>query len=143
MRRLEEVEALLEAAPPRPWWFGDDGVYSGRPVGGQYEKQPIVLRSPSVPWTDGVANIIVNGPNELEWAVARIKRLEAALKAAKRDHRFKLRPFFNSHEVCPADDSEDARVANERFHGRRGPCADSCGADAHNAAIDAALNEDS
>ena len=77
--------------------------------------------------------------DDAAWAVARIKRLETALKAAKRDHRFKLRPFFNAHEVCPADDSEDACVARERFHGRSGSCSESCGADAHNAAIDAAL----
>lgn len=138
--RLEGVEALLEAAPQRPWWFGDDGVYSGAPRGGSYGKQPI-LRWSKWP-SDGVANIVVNGPNDLDWAVARIKRLEAALKAAKREH---LRVAWDDLASCPltrggAEPVEGVLEISGAVLGRS-TCG--CGAAQHNVAIDAVLREDS
>ena len=66
----------------------------------------------------------------LAWAVARIKRLEKALKTAKRKHIEDAylwgaaRPTRNV--CCPAVFKDQCE----------------CGANGHNAAIDAALNED-
>ena len=60
------------------------------------------------------------GTPDINWLVARIRRLEAALAEAKWEH-FDI--------VC-----EQGVIMP------RNPC--DCGADAHNAAIDAALKED-
>ena len=67
--------------------------------------------------------------DDVAWMFARIRRLEAALKAATRNHEGSEDEPWDS---CPASLFRDRRGI--------GPCG--CGADAHNAAIDAALDED-
>lgn len=95
---------------------------------------------------DGIEWVVAEafGPlhaDDVAWLIARVRRLEEALKAAKRDHRLKLLPIFDYSELCAADESAEAIAARERFHGRSGPCDERCGADAHNVAIDTALAE--
>lgn len=122
MRRVAVIAELMREAPERPWWGSEGGFYNGRPMGTTYQKDPI-LRLDSWP-SAGVANVIMQGPDHLDWAVARIRRLEAVLKAARRGHA-----NTGGEEPCLATVG----------------CPESCdcGADAHNAAIDAVLKEDS
>ena len=126
MRRIDGIAELMSEAPERPWWGNGDGFYSGRPFGATYGKDPLFRPDP---WPKaGVSNVIMQGPDHLDWAIARIRRLEEALKAAKREHEVSDDPF----ESCPA--------APGRLPPGAYTCA--CGADVHNAAIDAVLKED-
>lgn len=134
MRRIEVAEELLAEAPARPWWMRVGGLYSGAPIGLREGKSPI-LSIPYEVWPSaGVTNFIVNGPELLEWAVARIRRLEAALNVARLRHGGAMELEGSWCKAAPESIGpyDPPRVL--------GPC--DCGADAHNAAIEAALNED-
>lgn len=104
--RLDGIVELLDLTRTAAY---RDMVASARPLGGN--NVAMLIR-----WVEGSVR-------DLTWAVERIRRLEAALTAAKQTHA-------GDGPACPVT------YLN-------GPCdAYLCGADAHNAAIDAALTEE-
>ena len=112
MRRLDDIGLWLEEKGPRP----------------------VIAVAPGL-------------VNHLSWAVERIRQLEAALEAAKRGHVYVA---DDDHYSCDLAHIETETEGVLQWMGPRDDAlrvtrrADECGcgADAHNAAIDAVLNED-
>lgn len=120
MKRVDEIAARIGAVGPMPWRASltpgrDSWIIDGE--GRNVTLFPNIGLDAPQDMTN--FNVLLHAPADLAWTVARIRRLEEALKAAKQIHLLAR---------C-----EDPRVKNPEC---------TCGAIAQHAAIDAVLNED-
>ena len=134
MSRLDGIWARVQAISSGDWYADYAGrtdearVYAAR-TGAHITIAVCGPRTDKASWAD--ADFIGAAPDDIYYCLARILRLERALNDAKIKHGV----VTEEHSVasdwgyCGADPELDAAM--------RGPCE--CGADAHNAAIDAAL----
>ncbi len=79
------------------------------------------------------ADFIAHAYEDIPWLIARVQRLEEALREAKVEHK----------DIIEGTDTRGCRAGqHDPFYGGKYGCSDECGADAHNLLIDIALRED-
>lgn len=123
-----EIAARVEAATPAPWHFAQGTLKCWV----RSEDDNLRLSLQMLDYDDGHevsacenALFIAHSREDVPWLLKRIALLEAALNVARQKHAEGGTYWFS----CPAS-GRDADAGSSRC---------TCGADAHNAAIDAAL----